>query len=255
LIETYFKRKVLALQDFTQLTANAFLNAFSAPRYYTDTVAQMDAIGVGSLSIVLLTGFFTGAILALQTYRTLQNFGEVSLMGEAVAVSLVRELGPVFTAIVVAGRNSSGIASEIGSMLVSEQIDALRALGADPSRKLVTPRLYATLTMLPLLTILSDFIGMVGGYLVSFSVAKLTTAEYWTMAYQSLTFHDVAQGLVKPFFFGAIIALVGCYFGLHTEGGTQGVGRSTTQAVVVASVLIILVDFFIGRFLIGIHFA
>ncbi len=255
MIEGYFKRKVLALQDFTQLTASAFLNAFSAPRYYIDTVAQMDAIGVGSLSIVLLTGFFTGAILALQTYRTLQSFGEVDLMGEAVAISLVRELGPVLTAIVVAGRNSSGIASEIGSMLVSEQIDALRALGTDPSRKLVTPRVYATLIMLPVLTILSDFIGLIGGYLVSSSVAKLTSAEYWTMAYQSLTLHDVAQGLVKPIIFGAIIALVGCYFGLNTEGGTQGVGRSTTQAVVVASVLIILVDFFIGRFLIGIHFS
>jgi phospholipid/cholesterol/gamma-HCH transport system permease protein len=255
LIDSFFKRKVLALQEFTELTATAFLNAFSAPRYYADTIAQMDIIGVGSLSIVLLTGFFTGAILALQTYRTLQSFGEVDLMGEAVAISLVRELGPVLTALVVAGRNSSGIASEIGSMLVSEQIDALRALGTDPSRKLVTPRVYATLTMLPLLTILSDFVGLLGGYLVSFSVAKLTTPEYWTTAYQSLTFRDVTQGLMKPIVFGAIIALVGCYFGLKTEGGTQGVGRATTQAVVVASVLIILIDFFIGRFLIGIHFA
>ncbi|MGH9432019.1 MAG: MlaE family ABC transporter permease [Terriglobia bacterium] len=255
MIESFFKRKVLALQDFTQLTANAFLNVFSAPRYFVDTVAQMDDIGVGSLSIVLLTGFFAGAILALQTYRTLESFGELSLMGQAVALSLVRELGPVFTALVVAGRNSSGIASEIGSMLVTEQIDALRALGTDPSRKLVTPRVYATVIMLPVLTILSDFVGLIGGYLVSFSVAKLTTDEYWTAAYQSLTFRDVTQGLVKPLVFGAIIALVGCYFGLKTEGGTQGVGRSTTQAVVVASVLIILVDFFIGRFLIGIHFA
>jgi phospholipid/cholesterol/gamma-HCH transport system permease protein len=255
LIQDYFKRKVLALQDFTLLTVNAFLNAFSAPRYFVDTVAQMDAIGVGSLSIVLLTGFFAGAILALQTYRTLQSFGELDLMGEAVAISLVRELGPVFAALVVAGRNSSGIASELGSMLVSEQVDALRALGTDPSRKLVTPRVYATVIMLPVLTVLSDFVGLLGGYLVSYSVAKLSTAEYWTTAYQSLTFRDVTQGLMKPIFFGAIIALVGCYFGLKTEGGTQGVGRSTTEAVVYASVLIILVDFFIGRFLIGIHFA
>ncbi|MGH9455169.1 MAG: MlaE family ABC transporter permease [Terriglobia bacterium] len=255
MIDSYLKRKVLALQDFTQLSVTAFLNVFSTPRYLGDTVTQMDAIGVGSLSIVLLTGFFSGAILALQTYRTLQSFGELGLMGQAVAIALVRELGPVFTALVVAGRNSSGIASEIGSMLVSEQIDALRALGTDPSRKLVTPRVYATVIMLPVLTILSDFIGLIGGYLVSFSVAKLTTAEYWTAAYQSLTFRDVSQGLVKPIFFGAIIALVGCYFGLKTEGGTQGVGRATTEAVVVASVLIILVDFFIGRFLIGIHFA
>lgn len=251
----YLKRHVLALQDFSYLTVRAFRNALSAPRYYDDTIAQMDTIGVGSLPIVLLTGFFTGAVLALQTYRTLATFGSVSVLGEAVGVAVVRELGPVLTALVVAGRNSSGIASEIGSMLVSEQIDALRALGTDPLRKLVSPRLYATLITLPVLTVLADFLGMLGGYLVSATIAKLTTAEYWTTAYQSLTFRDFTQGLIKPIIFAVIIALVGCYYGLQTEGGTEGVGRSTTQAVVVASVLVILLDFFITRFLIGIHFA
>lgn len=246
---------MLALQDFSYLTVRAFRNALSAPRYYDDTIAQMDTIGVGSLPIVLLTGFFTGAVLALQTYRTLATFGSVSVLGEAVGVAVVRELGPVLTALVVAGRNSSGIASEIGSMLVSEQIDALRALGTDPLRKLVSPRLYATLITLPVLTVLADFLGMLGGYLVSATIAKLTTAEYWTTAYQSLTFRDFTQGLIKPIIFAVIIALVGCYYGLQTEGGTEGVGRSTTQAVVVASVLVILLDFFITRFLIGIHFA
>lgn len=255
LIESYFKRKVLALQDFTLLAFRAFRNAFSAPRYYVDTLVQMDVIGVGSLPIVLLTGFFTGVVLALQTYRTLQTFGAGTLMGEAVALSVVRELGPVLTGLVVAGRASSGIASEIGSMLVSEQIDALRALGTDPLRKLVSPRLYAALITLPVLTILADFAGMLGGYLASVSVAKLTTAEYWNTAYQSLTFRDVTQGLMKPIFFAVVISLVGCYFGLKTEGGTEGVGRSTTQAVVVASVLIIVLDAVITRFLIGIHFA
>ncbi|MGH9469172.1 MAG: MlaE family ABC transporter permease [Terriglobia bacterium] len=252
---SYLKRNVLALQDFTYLTVRAFRNALSAPRYVDDTIAQMDAIGVGSLPIVLLTGFFTGAVLALQTYRTLATFGSVSILGEAVGVAVVRELGPVLTALVVAGRNSSGIASEIGSMLVSEQIDALRALGTDPLRKLVSPRLYATLITLPVLTVLADFFGMLGGYLVSATIAKLTAAQYWTTAYQSLTFRDFTQGLMKPIVFAVIIALVGCYFGLRTEGGTEGVGRSTTQAVVVASVLVILLDFFITRFLIGIHFA
>lgn len=254
MIQNYLKSKVLALQDFTFLSARAFRNAFSAPRYYADTLVQMDAIGVGSVPIVVLVGFFTGAVLALQMYRSLQTFGSVTLLGEVVALSVVRELGPVLTALVVAGRNSSGIASEIGSMLVSEQIDALRALGTDPLRKLVSPRLYAALLMLPLLTVLADFFGMLGGYLISATIAKLTAPEYWNMAYQSLSFRDFTQGLMKPIFFGIIIALVGCYFGLSTEGGTEGVGHSTTRAVVVAIVLIIMVDFFITRFLIGIHF-
>jgi phospholipid/cholesterol/gamma-HCH transport system permease protein len=155
----------------------------------------------------------------------------------------------------VAGRNSSGIASELGSMLVSEQIDAMRALGTDPMRKLVTPRLYATLITLPVLTILDDFTGMVGGYLVSIGIAHLTAAEYWTSAYQSLTFEDVAQGLLKPLFFAFVISLVGCYYGLRTTGGTEGVGHSTTRAVVAASVAIIMLDFLITQFLIAVNFA
>ncbi|MGH9356856.1 MAG: MlaE family ABC transporter permease [Terriglobia bacterium] len=253
--DSYLKRKILALQEFTYLTVRAFRNAFSPPRYYEDTVAQMDAIGFGSLPIVLLTGFFTGAVLALQTYRTLQTFGEVAILGEAVAIAVVRELGPVLTALVVAGRNSAGIASEIGSMLVSEQIDALRAMGTDPLRKLVSPRLFATLVTLPVLTVLADFAGMVGGYITSITIAKLTGPEYWQMAFQSLTFRDFTQGLIKPIIFAVIISLVGCYCGLKTQGGTEGVGRATTQAVVVASVLIIMLDTIITRFLIGIHFA
>ncbi|MGH9446089.1 MAG: MlaE family ABC transporter permease [Terriglobia bacterium] len=255
MIQSYLKAVLLAFQDFALLGVRAFRNLLTAPRYYDDILTQMDVIGVGSIPIVILTGFFTGGVLALQTYRTLQTFGEVSLLGEAVAVGFILELGPVLTALVVAGRNSSGIASEIGSMLVSEQIDALRALGTDPLRKLVSPRVYATLLMLPVLTVLADFFGMLGGYLVSVTIARLTTSEYWSTAYQSLTFRDLTQGLMKPFFFGVIIALVGCYYGLKTEGGTEGVGRSTTRAVVWAIVLIIVVDFFITRFLIGINFA
>ncbi len=253
-IESFLKRKVLAVQEFTSLMVNSFRSAFTPPRYVADTLMQMDIIGFGSLPIVLLTGFFTGGVLALQTYRTLSTFGEVGLLGQAVALSVVRELGPVLTALMVAGRNSSGIASEIGSMLVSEQIDAMRALGTDPLRKLVAPRLYATLLTLPLLTILSDFCGLLGGYFVSYYTVRLTSEEYWTSAYQALTFQDVTQGLIKPFFFAVVIALVGCHFGLHTRGGTEGVGRSTTQAVVVASVLILVLDFFITKFLIGIRF-
>ena len=254
LLDSFVKRKVLAVQEFTHLLVSSFSHIYSQPRYVVDTLVQMDYIGFGSLPIVLLTGFFTGGVLALQTYRTLSTFGETGLLGQVVAISVVRELGPVLTALMVTGRNSSGIASELGSMLVSEQIDAMRALGTDPLRKLVTPRLYASFVTLPLLTILSDFCGMLGGYLVSSYTVRLSSAEYWTSAYQALTFQDCFQGLLKPFFFAIVIALVGCYFGLHTTGGTEGVGRSTTQAVVVASVLILVLDFFITKFLIGIGF-
>ena len=254
LVETFVKRKLLAVQEFSQLLIRSATHAFSPPRYLIDTLIQMDIIGFGSLPIVLLTGFFTGGVLALQTYRTLTTFGETGLLGQIVAVSVIRELGPVLTALMVAGRNSSGIASEIGSMQVSEQIDAMRALGTDPVRKLVTPRLYATVICLPLLTVLADFCGLLGGYIVSYYTVRLTTAEYWTSAYNALEFEDCFQGLIKPFFFGAVVALVGCYLGLRTSGGTEGVGRATTQAVVVSSVLILVLDFFITKFLIGIAF-
>jgi len=253
-IDGYVKEKVQAVQDFTYLFANSMGNLFSSPHYLADTLIQMDIIGVGSLPIVLLTGFFTGGVLALQSYRTLSAFGAVSMLGQVVSLSVVRELGPVLTALMVAGRNSSGIASELGSMLVSEQVDAMRALGTDPVRKLVTPRLFAAVITLPILTILADFCGMIGGYFVSFYTVHLTSIEYWTYVYQALTFQDVTQGLLKPFFFAVIVALVGCYYGLTTRGGTEGVGRSTTQAVVVASVLILVVDFFVTKFLIAIHF-
>jgi len=248
------KRQVMAVQEFIFLLLDSLRKAFSPPRYIVDTLIQMDVIGVGSIPIVLLIGFFTGGVLALQSYRTLSTFGEVGLMGKVVSLSIVLELGPVLTALMVAGRNSSGIASEIGSMLVSEQIDAMRALGTDPLRRLVMPRLFATVITLPLLTILADFFGLLGGYFVSSFTVHLSTQEYWVPAYQALTYHDVVQGLVKPFFFAILVSLVGCYHGLHTTGGTEGVGRATTQAMVYASVLVVVVDFFITKFLIGIGF-
>ena len=175
MITGIMKRWVQAVQEFTFLLVDSVRCAFTRPRYLVDTLIHMDVIGVGSLPIVLLIGFFTGGVLALQTYRTLSTFGEVGLMGKVVALSLVLELGPVLTALMMAGRNSSGIASEIGSMVVSEQVDAMRALGTDPLRKLVIPRLVATVLTMPLLTILADFCGMLGGYFVSYYTVRLTT--------------------------------------------------------------------------------
>ncbi len=243
------KSKVADVQDFTLLCVRAIRNLFTRPRYMADTIIQMDAIGVGSLPIVILTGFFTGAVLALQTSRTLQTFGEITLTGQVVAKSLMRELGPVLSALMLAARNTSGIASELGSMVVTEQIDAMRALGTDPTKKLVTPRLVASVIMLPLLTVLSDFVGIAGGFMVSFFIIRMDPIQYWTSAYQSLYFADVFQGMIKPFLFGFIVAMIGCYYGLTTRGGTQGVGRSTTQSVVAAAVLIIASDFFVTRLL------
>ncbi len=245
----FAKAKVQSIQDYSLLAGRSLSNVFRHPRYVTDMLQQADIIGVGSLPIVVLTGFFTGAVLALQTSNTLQRFGSLSLTGQVVAVTMVRELGPVLTGLMVAGRNASGMASELGSMRVTEQIDAMRALGTDPTKKLVTPRLVASVVMLFFLTIISDLVGLAGGYMVAFLLLRLDTSQYWNTAYQSLVFEDVLMGLVKPVLFGFVIATVGCYYGLSTRGGTQGVGRSTTQAVVAASVLILTVNFFVTRFL------
>ena len=251
-IETFTKDMISAVQGYSTLAGRAFVNLFSAPRYWADIFTQMDSIGVGSLPIVVLTGFFTGCVLALQSATSLEAFGAVSMTGSLVALSMVKELGPVLTGLMVSGRNASGMASELGSMKVTEQIDAMRALGTDPVRKLVTPRLVATIFMLFFLTIVSDAVGIAGGALVSVTMLGLNFNSYFHTSYRALVYGDVVQGLTKPLFSGFIIATVGCYFGMNTKGGTQGVGRATTQAVVYSSVFIIVVDFLVSRLMIGI---
>ncbi len=241
------KQRVLAVQDYALLSVRSMTNLLIGPRYLADTFEQMDVIGVGSLPIVLLTGFFIGAVMVLQTAAQFERFGETSLTGDVVAIALVRELGPTITGLLVAGRNASGIASELGSMLVTEQVDAMRAMGTDPTRKLVTPRVVATVLMLPLLTALADFIGLVGGYTVSYFTLRLSAVTFWTRAIQALEFSDLMQGMTKPIVFGFILSTVGCYHGLTVRGGTQGVGRATTQAVVVSSVFILVANFFLTK--------
>ena len=248
----FAKQKVLSVQEYTLLSIQSLTNLFRKPLYIADMVQQADLIGVGSLPIVVLIGFFTGAVLAVQTANTLQRFGSITLIGQLVALSMVRELGPVLTGILVAGRNASGMASELGSMIVTEQIDAMRALGTDPMKKLVTPRVVSTTVMLFFLTILSDFVGLAGGLMVSKLLLRLDARQYWNNAWQSLVFQDVFMGLVKPVLFGFIIATVGCFYGMTARGGTQGVGRATTQAVVAASVLIVVVNFFVTQFLMNV---
>src|SRR5271163_589655 len=220
----FLKAPVAAIQDFYVLSGRAILNLFRGPHYADDILLQMDAIGVGSLPIVILTGFFSGVVITMQMARALEQYGATGQVGQIVAITLVRELGPVLTALLVAGRNASGIASELGSMKVTEQIDAMRALGTDPIQKLVTPRMIAMAVMLPLLTIIADFIGLIGGYFIAWSMYGMPSSQYWTSVYQDLQYNDLVQGLVKPFGFAIIIALVGCFYGIRTTGGTQGVG-------------------------------
>ncbi len=247
---TYIAKEwVQAVEDYVLFSVQALANLFRKPFYFADMVQQADFIGVGSLPIVVLTGFFTGAVLAVQASNTLERFGSISMVGQLVSLSMVRELGPVLTSLMVAGRNSSGMASELGSMVVTEQIDAMRALGTDPMKKLVTPRLVATVFMLFFLTIIADLVGLVGGLFIAKVLLRLDAHQYWSTAWQVLVFQDVFMGLIKPLLFGFIIATIGCFYGVNARGGTQGVGRATTQAVVAASVLILAFDLFITRFL------
>ena len=238
---------VKEVQDVSFLTARAFISAFRRPFYFRDIVSQMDSIGVGSIPVVTLTGFFTGAVLALQSAKTLSTFGAVAQTGTAVGISLVKELGPVIGSLMVTGRSGSGIASELGSMVVTEQINAMRALGTDPVKKLVVPRVVASTLMMPLLTIVADACGILGGLAIANYSIHISATQYFSSAWNGLSQGDILGGLIKPVVFGLILSLVGCHCGLRTHGGTQGVGRSTTQAVVAASVLILVFDFLLTK--------
>jgi phospholipid/cholesterol/gamma-HCH transport system permease protein len=241
------KQFLSQVQDYVGMSVRSLANLATGPRYFQDVLDQMDDIGVGSLPIVLMSGFFIGAVMVLQTGGQFVRFGQTALTGDIVSLALVRELGPTLTGILVAGRSASGIASELGSMLVTEQVDAMRAMGTDPSRKLVTPRVVAGILMLPLLTALNDFVGLLGGCVASVFSLRLGAVEFWTRAINALDFADVMQGMMKPLVYGFILATVGCYKGLNVRGGTQGVGRATTQAVVVSNVMIIAADVFLTK--------
>jgi phospholipid/cholesterol/gamma-HCH transport system permease protein len=250
-IERTAKNIVLTVQEYSLFAQRAVMNIFRPPRYWTDFLIQANIIGVGSSAIVLLSGFFTGGVLALQSAATLSEFGATAVTGRFVSLTMLRELGPVLTGIMVAGRNASSMASELGSMVVTEQIDAMRALGVDPMRKLVTPRLFACISMLFFLTILADAFGILGGGAVTVFMNHQNGTQYFSMAWEHLHYPDIIQGLVKPLFSGFIIASVGCFYGMRTTGGTEGVGRSTISAVVTSSVLIIFVDFLLTQVLLS----
>ena len=210
-------------------------------------IAQFDQIGVRSISIVAITSLFIGMVLALQTAYSLADFGGSLFIGKVVSLSLVRELAPVLMALMVGGRVGAGIAAELGTMKVTEQIDALRALATNPVRKLVVPRVLATTVMMPLLTLLACFIGIVGGLIIAVGSLHLTSNFYIRSVIEAVKYNDLASGVGKTFFFGFAIGLIACYNGLSTTGGADGVGRSTTATVVTASITVLILDFFLTK--------
>lgn len=250
LAREWVKKALLEVQEYVRLSSAAIRGSFTRPFYVHDVIEQLEAIGIGSLTVVLLTGMFTGAVLALQTGITLDQFGARPFVGRLISASMVKELGPVLTALMLAGRVGSGIAAELGSMVVTDQINALRALGTDPVRKLVVPRVLAGFVMTPLLTAVANTVGMIGGWVIAVFQLRVASSLYWSSVVDGLYMADVWMGIIKPFFLGFVIVSIGCHVGLRTTGGTQGVGRSTTNAVVAASVAVLAVDFFVTRLLI-----
>jgi phospholipid/cholesterol/gamma-HCH transport system permease protein len=236
---------------FVQL-ASATGNALARRRFpVLETLRQLEAIGARSTTIVLITALFTGMVLALQTGFALARFGAKPYVGSVVGLSLARELGPVLTALMVGGRVGAGITAELGAMQVTEQVDAIRSLGADPVQKLVLPRVIAAILALPLLTVLANLLGMLGGLAISATQFQIAPNFYVQTVLNIVTVDDFLSGIGKTFVFGWIIAMVACFQALETTGGTVGVGRATTRTVVVASIAVLIADFVLTQALLA----
>ncbi|UCF32191.1 MAG: ABC transporter permease [bacterium] len=251
-LEWIGRRSLVYLQESGQgtiLFTRVIRSIFKGPFPVRLTTQQMEEIGFRSLPVVLITAIFTGAVLALQTYSGFKRFGAEGLVGTVVALSMTRELGPVLASIMVAGRVGSAMAAELGTMRVTEQIDALITLATDPVHYLVVPRFVASLVMLPFLVIFADIIGIIGGYVVAVTILGASSTSYINRTLQYLEFSDITIGLLKAAVFGMIIALVGCHMGFYTTGGAEGVGKATTRAVVGASILILISNYFLTALL------
>jgi len=240
---------IFCLQDYSLLAFHSVRVIFSTTRYSADLAEQIDLIGAGSLPIIVVALACVGGVIVLNAASQFKRFGETVLTGDALSLSLLRELGPVFTALLVAGRNSTGMASQLGSMLVTEQVDAMRRLGIDPIRKLVTPRVLATVLTLPLLVAIGDCAGLLGGFLIATVTLHIDAEQFWPRAIRALAMGDLVIGFSKPIVFGFIVATVGCYQGLRVEGGAAGVGRATIMAFVVSSLAVLVADLFLTRLL------
>ena len=237
------------LQDFYLLSIRGMVALGKRPFYFKDLIEQMDYAGAGSFSIVLVVSLFLGMALSLQLSAELSRMGLKMYTGSIVGISIIREMGPVVTALIFAGRVGSGMASELGSMVLGHQVDTLRVFGVNPVQKLVAPRFLSSIIMLPILTIIGDAISILGGYLIAVYVSHQSGTVYWSSIREVFDFENVFSGAVKPFIFGYIIASVSCYMGLSTRGGAIGLRRTTTRAVVVSFILIIIADFVLTRIL------
>jgi phospholipid/cholesterol/gamma-HCH transport system permease protein len=241
---------ILQIQEFFALAARSLIRVFSPPFYYREFATQFEKIGFDSLFIISLTGLFTGMVMALQALIQLKPFAATSSVGSMVAVTMIKELGPVLASLMVAGRVGSAITAEIGTMMVTEQVDAMRVEGTDIIKRLVTPRLKAAVLAMPMLAIVTDAVSLVGGYLIA-ATYNINPLMYYKSLPRFMVFQDLVEGVVKPAVFGFIIAMISCYVGFSTKGGAEGVGTSAKRAVVLSSVLILVTDFFITKIFIA----
>ncbi len=236
-------------QEFYFLSFHGLLGVGRKPFYARDTLEQMDYAGAGSFVIVVLVSLFIGMALSLQLSAELSRLGLKMYTGKVVGLSIIREIGPVLTALVFAGRVGSGMASELGSMILGHQVDTLRVFGVDPVKKLVTPRIVSSLIMVPALTFIGDAVSLFGGYFIAVFVSHQSGSVYWSSIRDVFRVENVIAGGVKPFIFGYLIACISCYMGLSTRGGAIGLRRTTTRAVVTSFIMIIVADFMLTRVL------
>ena len=252
MVKAFFAPLEKVVREFgrvSMMLAESILLGFRPPFKLNYIFKQMEFIGVHSVFVVILTGIFTGMVLALQSYYGFRKFGSEGLVGATVALSMTRELGPVLTSLMVTGRAGSAMAAELGTMRVTEQIDALTVMALNPIKYLVTPRIIAAFFMLPLLTVIADFVGIVGGYLVGVKLLGINEGAYIDKMIKFVELNDIYNGLVKAAVFGIILSIVSCYKGFYTKGGAEGVGRSTTEAVVASSVTILVTDYILTSFM------
>jgi phospholipid/cholesterol/gamma-HCH transport system permease protein len=251
LILDWFKHFAFQTQRLLYFSLRMLAALFGRPIYIAETIEQMYLVGVGSLFLVILTGISAGQGMALEFSNELADFGSKHYLGRVMVLAIVRELGPVLTGIMVASRVAAGITAEIGAMKSSNQLDALVAFGIDPVRKLAAPRLIALVSMVPALTVICDLIALLGGWLIAIFISHITSTTYWTAVREKLVFGNIFVGLIKPFIFAFIIAFISCYKGFSSEGGTKGVGRATTESVMVASITILITNFVVSKIVSG----
>ena len=242
-MEKRIQELVSDLQAFYLLSFHGMMGVVRRPFYFKDLIEQMDYAGSGSLLIIVLISLFLGVALSLQLSAELSLLGLKMYTGKVVGISIIREIGPVLTAVVFAGRVGSGIASELGSMVLGHQVDTLRVFGVDPVKKLVTPRILSAFIMLPVLTIIGDCVSLFGAYYIAVFVSHQSGTFYWSSIRDVLVYENVLAGSIKPFIFGVLIACISCYMGLSTKGGAVGLRKTTTKAVVISFIAIIVADF------------